>query len=158
MAIRAKTRSLRARQCWSNKKRIRDHAIYSNLYKASRCYFPNPFTSYVHRRVELDIEMYWYGLRRRDLRCWSTHDATSLKDHTRTGEPSPPESSTCYFGIQDSPSWGSWRSWLSEWRGIISVWKGRTSDAFSRGWGQYCCGRGVGFNQCFRKSFITVGS
>ena len=50
----------------SNSKSFRELENCENLFAASKCYFTNVWIGCLQRQIELDIEMYWYGLKRRN--------------------------------------------------------------------------------------------
>jgi hypothetical protein len=67
MKAHHKTKSAKLKQYRRrSRKQPHEHSPYRDLFAASKCYFSDTFIGYHRRQVELDVEMYWYGLRRSD--------------------------------------------------------------------------------------------
>lgn len=49
-----------------SRKKSHEHAFHRDLFIASKCYLTDTLIGNRHRQIELDVEMYWYGLRRSD--------------------------------------------------------------------------------------------
>lgn len=49
-----------------SRKALRELADRHKLFLASKCYFTDALMGCLHRQIELDVEMYWYGLKRGD--------------------------------------------------------------------------------------------
>lgn len=66
-----------------SRKKAHEHAYHRNVFVASKCYFTDTLTGYRCRQIELDVEMYWYGLRRRD-HALLTHARRHFVKHAYT--------------------------------------------------------------------------
>ena len=67
MKVRQKRRKAKPKyRQRNNLKSFRKHEDFQNLFVASGCYFTDAWIGCLHRQIELDIEMYWYGMKRRN--------------------------------------------------------------------------------------------
>jgi hypothetical protein len=60
---RQRARPKYRRRC---QKIFREHAYRHKLFLSSKCYFTDALIGCLHRQIELDVEMYWYGMKRGD--------------------------------------------------------------------------------------------
>ena len=65
-AVRKKEKARSRYRRRSSPKTFRELENRHRLFVASKCYFTDALLGCLHRQIELDVEMYWYGLKRRN--------------------------------------------------------------------------------------------